>query len=61
MYVVVVQKFTFAISSLDEFLHFFVQGSNTRVRLRVQMLYDDVVNEQDYVGLKRLTEDRELR
>jgi len=25
------------------------------------MLYDDVINDQDYVGLKRITEDRELR
>jgi len=38
-----------------------VQASNTRGRLRVQMLYDDVINDQDYVGLKRITEDRELR
>jgi len=43
------------------FYYFFVQVSNTRGRLRVQMLYDDVINDKDYVGLKRVTEDRELR
>jgi len=25
------------------------------------MLYDDVINDKDYVGFKRVTEDRELR
>jgi len=25
------------------------------------MLYDDVINDKDCVGLKRVTEDRELR
>ena len=25
------------------------------------MLYDDVINNKDYVGFKRATEDRELR
>ena len=25
------------------------------------MLYDEVINDKDYVGFKRLTEDRELR
>jgi len=24
------------------------------------MLYDDIINDKDYVGLKRVTEDREL-
>jgi len=27
----------------------------------VQMLYDDLLNDNDYVGFKRVTEDRELR
>jgi len=27
----------------------------------VQMLYDDLINENDYVGFKRATEDRELK
>ena len=25
------------------------------------MLYDDVINDKDYLGLKSVTEDRELR
>jgi len=28
---------------------------------RVQMLYDVVLNDKNYVGCKRVTEDRELR
>jgi len=28
---------------------------------RLQLLYDDVINDTDYVGFKRVTEDRELR
>jgi len=27
----------------------------------VQMLYDDVINDKDYVGFKSATDDRELR
>jgi len=27
----------------------------------VQMLYNDVMNDKDYVGFKSITEDRELR
>jgi len=33
-----------------------IQGDN-----RVQMLYDNVINDKNYVGFKRVTEDRELR
>ena len=33
-----------------------MQGDDT-----VQMLYVDIVNDKDYVGFKRVTEDRELR
>jgi len=37
---------------------FFVQTNNTRGRWGVKMLHDDVIND---VGLKIVTEDRELR
>jgi len=43
------------------FFYFFVQASNTRGWQVVQMLYDDVINDKDYVGFKSVTEDWELR
>ena len=43
------------------FLILFVQASNTRGWQIAQMLYDDVINDKDYVGFKSVTDDRDLR
>jgi len=38
-----------------------VQDSNTRGQQRVQMPYEDVINDKDYKGFIKATEDRKLR
>jgi len=45
----------------SDFLFFFVQASNITGWQIVQMLYDDVINDKDYVGFKVVTEDREFK
>jgi len=45
----------------SDFFNFVVQVSNVRGWQIVQVVYDDVINDKDYVGFKSVTEDRELR
>ena len=44
---------------VSQIFYFFVQPSKARDDT-VQKLYDDVINDKDYVGFKRVTENREL-
>jgi len=45
----------------SDFFDFFLYEQVIQGDDGVQMLYDDVINDKDYVGFKRVTEDRELR